>query len=45
MNKKAKEHLKQFLVEVELRGMVIGGLITALIFDFGLFIGIVWGNH
>lgn len=45
MNKKAKEHLKQFLVEVELRWMVIGGLITALIFDLGLFIGIVWGNH
>lgn len=45
MNKKVKEHLIQFLITVETKWFIIGGIICALLFDLGLFVGIIWGNH
>lgn len=45
MNKKAKEHLIQFILEVETIWLIIVGLFCALVFDMGLIIGIIWGKH
>lgn len=33
MNKKAKEHLTQFMIAVEIKWFIIGGIVCALIFD------------
>ena len=44
MNKEAKEHLFGYFSKVETKWCIIGGLFGGLLFDIGLFIGIMFSK-